>query len=196
MKILAIGAHTDDVELGCGGVLLDHVDAGHEVHVLALSACEETNEGADLRMEMHNSMEVLKPYGWICDVFEVRRFQRDRQAILDRLIYHRDRLQPDIVYSPSIDDIHQDHSTVSEEARRAFHKYQGDPDFNAFTHFEYHQWWNAAGAVPDTEITLGRYGNQKSLMIACYESQAHRFENFHMRYTHEHFSYVRGMSKL
>jgi N-acetylglucosamine malate deacetylase 1 len=32
MKILAIGAHPDDIEYGCGGTLLRAADAGHELH--------------------------------------------------------------------------------------------------------------------------------------------------------------------
>ena len=33
MNVLAIGAHFDDVELGCGGVLAKHASAGDNVYV-------------------------------------------------------------------------------------------------------------------------------------------------------------------
>ena len=33
MNILAIGAHFDDVELGCGGALVKHTEEGDDVYV-------------------------------------------------------------------------------------------------------------------------------------------------------------------
>ena len=37
MRCLAIGAHPDDIELGCGGALLKHVARGDEVYLLVLT---------------------------------------------------------------------------------------------------------------------------------------------------------------
>ena len=36
-NILAIGAHSDDVEFGCGGTLIKHVKNGDNVHILIMS---------------------------------------------------------------------------------------------------------------------------------------------------------------
>ena len=36
-NILAIGAHSDDVEFGCGGTLIKHVENGDKVHILIMS---------------------------------------------------------------------------------------------------------------------------------------------------------------
>ena len=37
MRVLAVGAHPADVELGCGGALLAHRDRGDEIHLLVLA---------------------------------------------------------------------------------------------------------------------------------------------------------------
>ena len=37
MKILAIGAHYDDVEIGCGGMLLKRSDKGDEITILTIT---------------------------------------------------------------------------------------------------------------------------------------------------------------
>ena len=37
MKILAIGAHLDDIEIACGGTLAKAVESGHTVKVLIMS---------------------------------------------------------------------------------------------------------------------------------------------------------------
>ena len=36
-NILAIGAHPDDVELGCGGTISKHLELGDEVYVLIIT---------------------------------------------------------------------------------------------------------------------------------------------------------------
>ena len=47
MNILAFGAHPDDIELGCGGTLLKHRKAGHDVYLCVMSDGRES--------------EILKP---------------------------------------------------------------------------------------------------------------------------------------
>src|SRR5690349_24956067 len=44
-RVLAIGAHPDDLELACGGTLAKLSDSGHEVHALVLSHGERGGEG-------------------------------------------------------------------------------------------------------------------------------------------------------
>ena len=39
MKVLFIGAHYDDIELGCGGTILRHIEKGDDVFYLGLSNC-------------------------------------------------------------------------------------------------------------------------------------------------------------
>jgi len=36
MKVLAVGAHPDDIELGCAGTLLQHGARGDEVNLLEI----------------------------------------------------------------------------------------------------------------------------------------------------------------
>ena len=40
MNIMAIGAHPDDIEFGCGGTIARMIDEGLDVHIAAFSACE------------------------------------------------------------------------------------------------------------------------------------------------------------
>ena len=50
MKVLAIGAHPDDVELGCGGALARHVAAGDEVTMLVMTPGEMGPQGLTSRV--------------------------------------------------------------------------------------------------------------------------------------------------
>ena len=44
MKILAVGAHLDDIEIACGGTLAKAIENGHQVKVLIMSKSGYTNK--------------------------------------------------------------------------------------------------------------------------------------------------------
>ena len=58
MKILAIGAHLDDIELACGGVLAKAVKAGHTVKMVVMTDSAYSNfDGSVLRTQEEASRE-------------------------------------------------------------------------------------------------------------------------------------------
>ena len=52
--------------------------------------------------------------------YQVRKLNYSRQDILEDLMKHKKKLKPDLVLMPSLNDIHQDHSTIAQEGLRAF----------------------------------------------------------------------------
>ena len=56
MKILAIGAHLDDIEIACGGTLAKAAEAGHEIKVLIMSKSGYTNN--DGRVQRSDELAV------------------------------------------------------------------------------------------------------------------------------------------
>ncbi len=123
--ILVLAPHTDDGELGVGGSVAKWVQDGNDVHYLAFSACEtiQPQDQPDrLRGECASATRALgiaADHLRILD-FEVRHFARERQRVLDVMVAINAELRPDFVVMPSLDDTHQDHSVVAQEARRAF----------------------------------------------------------------------------
>lgn len=120
-KLLFLGAHPDDIELGCGG-LLANVAGRAEVLCVTLSDNQVNPELRRVVEEHHRSMAVLGvPRDRVrLGPFETRNFGRDRQEILEFLFQlHRDH-RPDIVFVHTQADIHQDHSVTTMEALRAF----------------------------------------------------------------------------
>jgi LmbE family N-acetylglucosaminyl deacetylase len=119
--LLFLGAHPDDIELGCGA-LLAHVSGVSQVMCVTLS---DNQENPDLKglVEQHRlSMGVLgvPAERVLVRDFSTRHFPRDRQRILE-FLYELNRSQrPDIVFAHSQADMHQDHNVVTEEALRAF----------------------------------------------------------------------------
>ncbi len=120
-RLLFVGAHPDDIEIGCGA-LLASVSSNAEVLCVTLSENREKPGHEHLVDEHYRSMAVLGVAAERAIVagFETRNFPRDRQAILEYLYELNRTHRPDIVFVHSQADIHQDHAVVTMEALRAF----------------------------------------------------------------------------
>lgn len=125
-KALVLAPHTDDGELGCGAVISNFIRKGIEVHYAAFSICEESvpDDFPDniLAYEVRNAtkyMGICEDNLYIFD-FKVRNFSDNRQKILDRLVELSKTINPDVVFSPSVNDIHQDHQVLAQECIRCF----------------------------------------------------------------------------
>ena len=120
-RILFLGAHPDDIELGCGA-LIAHLAGQVDLHCVTLSDNQENPALSNLVEEHYRSMSVLgiTKDQIILKDFETRNFPRDRQAILEFLYELNRNFEPDIVLTHTQSDIHQDHDVVRVEALRTF----------------------------------------------------------------------------
>jgi LmbE family N-acetylglucosaminyl deacetylase len=120
-KLCFIGAHPDDIELGCGA-LINNVRTYSDVLCITLSDNQQNPLLQNLVQEHYNSMAVLgvSRENVRLESFTTRRFPEARQEILEYMLAVRKDFQPDIVFVHTKSDIHQDHSTITEEALRAF----------------------------------------------------------------------------
>ena len=120
-RIFFIGAHPDDIELGCGG-LIAHIAKKSEIFCITLSDNQKNPLLTNLPEEHYNSMNILgvDKEHVILHHFTTRRFQHERQEILEYLIELNKKYQPDIVFTHTSADLHQDHETVTTESLRAF----------------------------------------------------------------------------
>jgi LmbE family N-acetylglucosaminyl deacetylase len=120
-KVCFIGAHPDDIEIGCGA-LIAHIASKTEVVCVTLSDNQKNPSLTHLVEEHYRSMAVLGvPEANITLAsFETRRFPHARQEILEYLIELNHQHHPEIVFVHTRADIHQDHATTTKETLRAF----------------------------------------------------------------------------
>lgn len=124
--VYVLAPHTDDGELGAGGLINKLIENGSNVYYFAFSTAEQSvPEGFEkyiLKTEVINATFKLgiKKENVIIYNYEVRKLNYARQEILEDLIKRRKILMPDLVLLPSLNDIHQDHSTIAQEGVRAF----------------------------------------------------------------------------
>jgi LmbE family N-acetylglucosaminyl deacetylase len=120
-RILFLGAHPDDIELGCGA-LIAHIVEQADLRCVTLSDNQKNPALTNLVEEHFRSMDVLgvNKDQIILKDFETRNFPRDRQEILEFLYGLNGEFRPDIVFTHTESDIHQDHDVVRVEALRTF----------------------------------------------------------------------------
>ncbi|UKJ63669.1 PIG-L family deacetylase [Cellulosimicrobium cellulans] len=120
-RIVAVGAHPDDLELACGATLAKLVDSGHEVHAMVLSkgdagatvsgdrrAAEATRGAAFFGASttvVHDFPDTLLDHA-----------MPDLVDVIEKLVREVD---PDVVLTHSANDQHQDHHAVHVATLRA-----------------------------------------------------------------------------
>ncbi|TMP36648.1 PIG-L deacetylase family protein [Pseudoalteromonas rubra] len=125
-NVLVLAPHTDDGELGAGATIAKLVEVGAKVTYVAFSTAEESvPEGMPkdiLKTEVKKATAELgiEPSNLIIFNYQVRKLNYSRQQILEDLITLRKNSSYDLVLTPSMHDIHQDHSTIAQESLRAF----------------------------------------------------------------------------
>ncbi len=171
-KILILAPHTDDGEFGCGGTIAKYAESNNSIWYIAFSTCRESlPDGYTVEMITNELMSATEKLGIMHNNvivldYPVRRFSEHRQDILEYLIKYRNQIEPDIVYGPSVHDVHQDHNVIAEEARRAFKN---------VTLYAYEAPWNNYIFQNQSFSVLNTaHIDKKYAAIKCYKSQADR----------------------
>jgi N-acetylglucosamine malate deacetylase 1 len=120
-KVLFIGAHPDDIEIGCGA-LIAHIVNQVELLCVTLSDNQKNPSLQNIVNEHYQSMAELgvSKKNIVVGQFITRNFPQERQEILEYLIKLNQSFHPSVVFTHTRADIHQDHTTTVDEALRAF----------------------------------------------------------------------------
>jgi LmbE family N-acetylglucosaminyl deacetylase len=171
-KILILAPHTDDAEFGMGGSIAKFIEDGNTVYSAAFSACKHSvlsdfPEDILVREVKEASYRLgIEEKNLFLFEYDVRTFSSHRQSILDAIIQLRETLRPDVVFIPSLLDVHQDHKVIAEEGRRAF-------KFGTVLSYEL-PWNNFSFGNTCFIILDDRHIEAKEQAILAYKSQAHR----------------------
>jgi len=118
MNILAIGAHPDDIELGCGGLLIKAVRQGHKVWMYTLTrGAASGNPEQRTREQIESAKFIGADTLWI-DEFEDTKLNLNVELIrrIESVISYS---QADVIYTHPIGDTHHDHRAVGEATLEA-----------------------------------------------------------------------------
>tara|TARA_S200000501_G_scaffold339840_1_gene347840 strand:- start:36815 stop:37441 length:627 start_codon:yes stop_codon:yes gene_type:complete len=126
-KAVILAPHPDDGEFSSGGTINRFIlEKIYEFWYIAFSPCTASipdNLDDDILLkELNNAISQLgiNSHNLYTHNIPVRNFPDYRQKILDILIDFRKTINPDLVFLPSSNDIHQDHRVIYNEGIRAF----------------------------------------------------------------------------
>lgn len=182
LDILAIGAHPDDVELGCGATIAKEIANGKKVGVLDLTRGELGTRGsAAIRdQEAADAAKILgvtvRENIALADGF----FENNKESKL-KIIEVIRKYQPEIVLCNAIDDRHIDHGKGSKLASDACFlsglvkietSIDGVVQEKWRPKFVYHyiQWKNIE---PDVVVDVSGFIEKKCEAVFAYSSQFH-----------------------
>ena len=120
-RVLFLGAHPDDIEIGCGALIHNIVNKT-EILCVTLSDNQKNPDLKKVKNEHLESMSILgvPKEKVVFGPFETRVFPDSRQEILEYFLKLRKEFKPDLIFTHSKQDVHQDHNTMTDEALRAF----------------------------------------------------------------------------
>jgi LmbE family N-acetylglucosaminyl deacetylase len=184
-KVFVLSPHTDDGELGCGGTISKFIEDGVEVHYIAFSAPLEV-----LKEEVKQALKVYEVENNGVHLhllnYDRRTFPSHRQDILQSLYDLNNEYKPDLVFTPSTYDLHQDHETVTNEAKRVF---------KDSSIFGYILRWNCQIIKEDIFIPLDeRDINKKINSLGAYHSQFKLRSKYFNPSFHLNEARVRGLN--
>jgi LmbE family N-acetylglucosaminyl deacetylase len=118
-RVLAIGAHPDDLELACGGTLAKIVDSGHEVEIVVM--CDgrrggdgKARRGDAVRGASYIGLTQMRHYDF-ADA-NLAAYEQEMVQVIEGALA---RFSPDIILTHSQHDSHQDHQAVHAATLRA-----------------------------------------------------------------------------
>jgi LmbE family N-acetylglucosaminyl deacetylase len=114
MQIIAIGAHPDDLEYGCGGALYKLARAGHRISLLVMTR-GEMGGNPDVRQKEQEKTARLLNAKLFWGRFTDTQIPLQKETI-DTVELFIKKLKPDLIFVPFPNDTHQDHRTVAQAA--------------------------------------------------------------------------------
>jgi LmbE family N-acetylglucosaminyl deacetylase len=184
MRILAVGCHPDDLEIGCGGTLAKYASAGHEVfsvHVANGCYGHVVIEKDELRKIRHAEAEragkllgVKEVIDLDIDDLAVSEFNEDTVLKMTGVIRY---VRPDVIITHSPDDYMRDHVQTGRLVFNASfsssipHYLPEAPAYGAICPVYYMDTLAGVNFLPTEYVNISGEIEKKLAALSCHESQ-------------------------
>lgn len=112
--ILCIGAHPDDIEIGCGATLLQWSSTKKLREMVWFVGSGEAERRDEQQESAKRYFERAQKSLLVHAHFPDNRFPSQYQAIKDSLVELAREFSPDLIFTHRLEDRHQDHRLLSE----------------------------------------------------------------------------------
>ncbi|MEX0607191.1 MAG: PIG-L deacetylase family protein, partial [Halofilum sp. (in: g-proteobacteria)] len=167
-RVLCLGAHSDDIEIGCGGAVLALTERipNLQVHWVVFSARDE--RAAEAERSATRFLSRTDDRRVVVESFRDGYFPYDGAALKDCFETVASRIDPDVIFTHYRNDRHQDHRTVAELTWNTFRnhfvleyeipKYDGELG-------NPNMYWPLSGA---------QRASKTQILLDCFDTQAQR----------------------
>lgn len=161
-KVLAVGAHPDDIEISCGGTICLLKEKGMQVDSVTITNGERGGLPVKRVTESNEGCKILGVNNTFFGNFKDTEVSCSRKLImyLENLNSNENY---DIALIPTVHDTHQDHRELSLACVTAFRKVP--------ILIEYESPSTTSGFVPNVFFDIGNYMKTKQEAIECHETQ-------------------------
>ena len=135
-RVLVLGAHCDDIEIGCGATLVDLAKRSPELQFHSIIFCSDPVRERESRQGLSTllgeQVNLTMDFGGLRDGFLPYRAEEAKQFLIDKTR----GLSPSLIFTHSHNDLHQDHRFISQITRQVLRdglvlemeipKYDGD----------------------------------------------------------------------
>lgn len=174
MNVLAIGAHFDDVEIGCSGSLAKHRSMGDRVIILVItdSKYDDYNDvpirSSDIALKEGKKGAEALGCELICSHYKTKQVQFSYKVIEDinKVI---DENEIDTVYTHWDFDVHQDHQAVGKATLCAARK------INRILMYQSNLYMNTQSFNANYYVDISKFIEIKKKAILCHKSEVEKF---------------------
>lgn len=186
VKILAIGAHPDDIELGVGGCLAKFAEKGDNVCCFIFSRGEKGVSGDKLKdsgrlskeqknilkgkMREDETKKALKLLGVREENIKILGLPDTginiNEEVVEEVREHIDRINPDVIYTHHFEDDHLDHVSTSLISLHAARKIK--------TMFFYESPSTRASFSPNYFVDISAYIQKKVESLKLHKTQVRK----------------------
>lgn len=124
LKILCLGAHSDDIEIGCGGTILRLLDARPGSHVVWVVLAARGDRKSEAVRSATAFLRAAGSKKIITKPFRESYFPSEWEDIKDYFEELKALIDPDLVFTHYRQDSHQDHRVVCELTWNTFRRHQ------------------------------------------------------------------------
>jgi LmbE family N-acetylglucosaminyl deacetylase len=163
--VLCLGAHSDDIEIGCGGTVLRLIESnpGLSAHWIVFSAFAERE--AEARTSASRFLAGAGARNVELHQFRDGFFPSELAKIKTYFEELKGRIDPDLVLTHCRQDLHQDHRVINELAWNTFRRH-------AILEYEIPKWDGDLG-LPNVYVPLSESQARRKveILLECFTSQ-------------------------
>jgi LmbE family N-acetylglucosaminyl deacetylase len=147
LRILCLGAHSDDIEIGCGGTLLKLIETSINIEIWWVVFCARDQRKIEAQNSANEFLKDVAHRQVILKDFRDGFFPYIGTEVKDFFEELKSKIHPDLIFTHYRHDLHQDHRMICELTWNTYRdhfileyeipKYDGDLGSpNAFVHLD------------------------------------------------------------